>query len=443
MASVHIGRLMGPIGFSRLVAIKRLHVQFASDPEFVAMFVDEARLAARIRHPNVVSVVDVVAESGELFLVMDYVIGESLARLVRTAAGPVPIPIALAIMTEVLYGLAAAHDAKSEAGEPLAIVHRDVSPQNVIVGRDGVARVLDFGIAKAASRVQTTQDGKLKGKFAYMSPEQLRRQTVDRRTDIFAASIVLWEVLTGTRLFAADDHGAVVTSILEGEVALPSHTNPAVTPSLDEIVMKGLARRPEDRFQTAQEMAAALEKLGGFARPVEIGAWVERLAKDTLADRARLVGETEGESSSVAPVSGTMKLHDPRDPSTAHPETTDVSSTSSPVRRGRGWFLGAVVAALIVVGVGYAFVTVRNAGHASITSAAPPSNAPVVTASALETARAATADAEVAHPPAPTQPARQQPRHVAPQVTKPDCSTPFTIDAAGLKHFKPECVTPH
>src|SRR5262249_30807867 len=162
MATVHFGRLLGPVGFSRTVAIKRLHAHFAADPEFVSMFLDEARLAARIRHPNVVPTLDVVATAGELFLVMDYVPGETLSRLIAASNAQrrwIPLPIAAAMACGVLHGLHAAHEAKSERGAPLGIVHRDVSPQNLLVGTDGVPRVLDFGVAKAAGRLQTTRDG--------------------------------------------------------------------------------------------------------------------------------------------------------------------------------------------------------------------------------------------------------------------------------------------
>jgi serine/threonine protein kinase len=184
MATVHLGRLLGPVGFSRTVAIKRLHPQYAKDPDFVSMFLDEARVAARIQHPNVVPTLDVVSLEGELFLVMDYVAGESLGRLLRALRdrGPrVPPRIVGSIMTNVLYGLHAAHEARSERGEPLGLIHRDVSPQNVLVGLDGVARVLDFGVAKAAGRVQTTGDGQVKGKLSYMPPEQIAGGEIDRR----------------------------------------------------------------------------------------------------------------------------------------------------------------------------------------------------------------------------------------------------------------------
>ena len=217
MATVHYGRLVGPVGFSRLVAIKELHPHFAKDPEFASMLVDEARLAAHIRHPNVVPTLDVVVSAGALLLVMEYVAGASLAdlgRASRKAREPIPPSIAVAVVAGVLYGLHAAHEALNERSEPLSIVHRDVSPQNIVVGSDGVPRVLDFGVAKAASRLVTTRDGKVKGKLAYMSPEQLMNGEVDRRADVYAAAVVLWEALVGARHFEADSSGGVVAKVL-------------------------------------------------------------------------------------------------------------------------------------------------------------------------------------------------------------------------------------
>jgi DNA-binding LacI/PurR family transcriptional regulator len=296
MAAIHVGRLRGPVGFSRTVAIKRLHAQFAKDPEFVKMFLDEAHLAARIQHPNVVSPVDVVATNGELFLVMDYVQGESLSRLARAAhdAGRrIPLSIARSIVSGVLHGLHAAHEARSERGEKLGIVHRDVSPQNVLVGVDGVTRVLDFGIAKAVGRATTTREGQIKGKLAYMAPECFQGGEVNRRSDIYASAVVLWETLTGERLFKADTDSQTLARILSDEVAPPSRLASEVSPELDAVVLGGLNRDPSKRFDTAREMALALEATGPLATATEVGEWVDRTAHVELAGRARVVAGIE------------------------------------------------------------------------------------------------------------------------------------------------------
>jgi len=294
MASVHLGRLMGAVGFSRTVAIKRLHPHLARDEEFAMMFLDEARLAARIRHPNVVAVLDVVHDEGELLLVMDYVQGESLSRLARSVRpGSIPTRIAVTVMTGVLHGLHAAHEATTEQGEALHIVHRDVSPQNVIVGTDGVARVFDFGVAKAAHRVQTTQDGSVKGKIAYMAPEQLLSEEVDRRADIYAAAVVLWEALTGERLFEGENQGRVIRKILDEAVPVPSTVVPGLPKALDEAVMRGLERDVTKRWQTARDFAAALERCSPASSATEVGNWVESMGGTALGERAERVKDIE------------------------------------------------------------------------------------------------------------------------------------------------------
>ena len=290
MAVVHFGRLLGPVGFSRPVAIKRLHPQLAREPNVRAMFIDEARLASRIRHPNVVPTLDVVTDGGDLLLVMEYVHGESLQQLlraVRKGGERVPLRITLAVMTAVLHGLHAAHEATTETGQALNVVHRDVSPQNIMVGVDGVARVLDFGIARATVRLENTREGIVKGKLAYMAPEQLGGVIVDRRADVYAATVVLWEMLTGKRLFVREDGGAVlIEKLLRGTIEAPSTLAPGTPRLLDAIVLHGLARTPDQRFASAREMALALERLGELAPASEIGAWVETLAAPTLTERA-------------------------------------------------------------------------------------------------------------------------------------------------------------
>jgi serine/threonine-protein kinase len=301
MATVHYGRLLGPVGFSRTVAIKRLHAQFAKDPEFAAMFLDEARLAARIRHPNVVPTLDVVALDGELFLVMDYVQGESLGRLIRASAAKkeyIPVDIISSIVCGVLHGLHAAHEATNEGGDPLGIVHRDVSPQNVLVGADGVPRVLDFGVAKAAGRMQTTREGQLKGKLAYMSPEQLRAGTVDRRTDVYAAGVVLWETICLRHLFTGESEGAVVTKVLEEKIVPPSTAVAGLPSAIDGIVLKALNRDAAQRYESARAMALALEAAVPIASPTRINEWLQGLVGELLAERAKSVALVERDSGS-------------------------------------------------------------------------------------------------------------------------------------------------
>jgi serine/threonine protein kinase len=300
MATVHFGRLIGPVGFARTVAIKRLHPQFASDPEFVSMFLDEARLAARIRHPNVVPTLDVVALEGELFLVMEYIQGEPLGGLLkamRKKGEPMPPPYAAAIVAGALRGLHAAHEAVDERGQPLGIVHRDVSPQNILVGVDGVARVLDFGVAKATGRLQVTREGQLKGKMAYMAPEQIRSLGTDRRTDIYAAGAVLWEALAGHRVFQGENDVAVFSKVLEGKIELPSRAAANVPQAFDAIVMKAMAMSPHDRYETARDMARALEAAVPLVPVAEIGEWVESIGALHLSTRAQTISRIENDSS--------------------------------------------------------------------------------------------------------------------------------------------------
>lgn len=299
MATVHLGRLLGPVGFSKTVAIKRLHPHLARDPEFVSMFLDEARLAARIHHPNVVSTLDVVAIEGEVFLVLDYVQGESFSRLLKaTRARQLRVDprVVGSVVVNTLHGLHAAHEASDEHGHPLGIVHRDISPQNVIVGTDGVARVLDFGVAKAAGRLQSTRDGQLKGKLAYMAPEQVRGDPVDRRTDIYSAAVVLWEGLVGRRLVQGSNEGQVLAAVLAGGFPAPSALVSGLPPGIDQVVMRALDPSIERRFATAREMAIAVERALGVASPYEVGEWVQAVAQDALAMRAARVREMESTS---------------------------------------------------------------------------------------------------------------------------------------------------
>jgi len=398
MATVHVGRLLGPVGFARTVAIKRLHPQYARDPEFVSMFLDEARMCARIRHPNVVPTLDVVATQGELFLVMEYVQGESLAQLVRGAAkrGRVmPWKVAIAIVAGMLQGLHAAHEAKDERGFPLGLVHRDVSPHNVLVGVDGMARVVDFGIAKASGRLHTTREGAVKGKLGYMAPEQMAAENVTRQADLYAGAVVLWETLTGTRLFDADTEAVVLAKVLTGEVKPPSSVVPGIPPELDAIVMKGLSRKVSSRYETGREFATALEKLG--PSPLgEVGDWVEETAEETLGSRARLVTDIENGSGGLTPMpapESDRQTEVPEPPSTAQSGSirpTALSDaqieTALPVARPKPpkWIIVAIGAGLAASVLGAWAITAPSGAEPS-TAASATSPVPAATATATAT----------------------------------------------------------
>jgi eukaryotic-like serine/threonine-protein kinase len=290
-ATVHLGKAVDTRRRG-VVAIKKLHPHLASDPAFVAMMLDEARLLSRVRHDNVVATLEVVMDHGELYLVMEYVHSATLSSLLaaahRKGARP-PIPVASAIVLGALCGLHAAHEARGAAGEPLGVVHRDVSPQNLLVAESGAIKVVDFGIAKAEGRVLHTQDGSIKGKLGYMPPEQLFGEALDRRADVYAAGVLLWETLVGERLFAGQDGGPALVKSLVSMVAPPSDRRPDVSEALDRVVARALAHDRSMRFETAQVMAEALRDASPPATPAEVGAWVRSLAGDTLDERgARL-----------------------------------------------------------------------------------------------------------------------------------------------------------
>jgi serine/threonine protein kinase len=261
MATLFLGRRVGPRGFARHVAIKVVHAHLASDPGFVDMFLDEARLAARIQHPNVVHTEELGEEDGTYFLAMEYVHGCSLAqflmRLIQQNRGLAP-EVAVHIAMKVADGLHAAHEVKDDQGKPLAVVHRDVSPQNVLLAYDGQVKLIDFGVAKTAAKSRETTGTSLKGKIRYMAPEQAWGRAVDRRTDVYALAIVLWEALTHRRLFVADDDFAALERVRSPVVAAPSTHAQWIASGLDTAVLTALAVDPAARFQTAQAFRRAL-----------------------------------------------------------------------------------------------------------------------------------------------------------------------------------------
>jgi len=299
MATVHLGR---PISLPRVVAIKRLQADLARDPTFVRMFLDEVQLLSRIRHKNVVAPIEHFQHQGQFFMVMEYVEGLSLAQLFRAAKGPIDARLVSKIMSDVLIGLDAAHEAIDCSGQPLNLVHRDVSPHNILVGTDGATRIVDFGIAKAAWRAHVTHHGQLKGKPGYIAPEQLALASVDRRTDVYGAGIVLFELLTGTRLFP--DQKVRYTAIVPNErtMAAPSRFVPHLPRGLDDLVLSAVSVDPGRRFPDARTMADALMDAAPPARDFEVGAWVATLGRDELERRGEWIAELENARLTAASV---------------------------------------------------------------------------------------------------------------------------------------------
>lgn len=450
MATVHFGRLSGPVGFSRTVAIKRLHPHFAKDPEFVTMFLDEARLCGRIRHPNVVPTLDVVTLAGEIFLVMEYVAGEALSRLLKAAAArsePVDPRIAATIISSVLHGLHAAHQTKDEHGRDLGIVHRDVSPQNVLVGTDGVARVLDFGVAKAAGRMQTTREGQVKGKIAYMPPEQLSGQPVTRQVDVYAASVVMWEALTGRRLFDGETEAIVLARALEGAVLPPSTFNPRVGRELDALVLRGLSRDPQGRFGTAREMALAIEQTVGLASPSAVGEWVERCAGEELQRRAQTIANIEMASSSpsvgLAARDTITDVHSQVSSiSVSRPAISLPPAKPSPTLK----FVAIGLAALALVGGGLGVLAARGKNDVAIASERnalelEPKRTIAFDRPAVATAKATLELPEKSEKPAARPRPAPAPAPVVKKPAAPSCDPPYTIDpTTGRKKYRLECL---
>ena len=448
MASVYFGRMVASGGFARIVAIKRLHPQYATDANFVAAFLDEARLASRVRHPNVVPVLDVVSENNEVWLVMEYVHGEKLSSMLRLSARRserIPLPIVAALIVGTLHGLHAAHDATSESGEPLNLVHRDVSPQNVIVDKDGLARLVDFGVAKAVGRSQSTRSGEMKGKLAYMAYEQLVGGPVTRQTDVYAASVLLWELLTGVRLFSGDSDGEIYNKIMQHQIRSARAIIADVPPELDNVVTRGLAHGHDRRYATAAEMADAVEAVVRPATPSEVAAWFRRLAGELLEQRSKQLAEIErGATPAPSAVTATRASPDPLDVpiQVEHAASTQFSSISAmqaaagKERRGmaRRVWVAAAALVLVLLGVWAAFGTNKGRPTASAPPAVSEALPPPPNAMSAEPPIAPSAP-----PPVDTAPSARAVKDRRPTPVKP---APCKVKGPdGIVHIRPECLT--
>jgi len=460
MASVHLGRIHGAKGFSRVVAIKRILPEYAGKPDFVQMFVNEARLAARVRHPSVVATLDAFEHDGELLLVMEFVNGLSLAKLVMLAQDRgqrVPLRVAAAIVAGSLRGLHAAHEARDETGRSLTIVHRDFSPQNVLVARDGLARVLDFGVAKAVDQARPlTMFGEFKGKLTYAAPEQVRFHDVSRATDIYAAGIVLWELATGRRRYGSLSHSAILKCLLEETVPLASSVAPEVPPALDRIVEQATQREPQARYRSAAEMARDIEEHLSAATAPEVAAWVSQVASREIARIDALVASVEtGATEPGADVASGMGTLD------ADPTELDSMSHAAPIpagrprRRGGRWIplAGASLGATTVLALAGLFATLRSPrlddaapsarrGEETLSRAATaprhakaaPAEAPAFAAAGSGAHKTTSAGGAGSTASAPPGAATLEPPRPA-----NDCSPPYFFDPSGIKHVKPGC----
>ena len=356
MATVFLARLTGVGGFQRMYAIKRLHPHLQSEKEFVEMFLDEARLAAGIHHPNVVPILEVGASQNAYYLAMEYIEGETLARLLARAASKkerLPVPQVIRMALDTLSGLHAAHELKDESGALAGVVHRDVSPQNVLVGADGVSRITDFGVARAATRLTATRVGQLKGKIAYMAPEQARgEEDLDRRADVFAAGIVFWEALAHRRLFKAQNEAGTLSRVLHEPMPDLREVAPHISRGVADVVMHALQRDREKRIATCAEFADRLESAamasGELGSPRDVKNYLDSiLGEDIRSQREAVRQWTALADSQVGPV---PQLTPTGGQSAPGVETRGLGELTGPASRKRIWGVLAFVAVLAAAG---------------------------------------------------------------------------------------------
>lgn len=399
MATVFLARLTGVGGFQRMYAIKRLHPHLQNEKEFVEMFLDEARLAAGIHHPNVVPILEVGASQNAYYLAMEYIEGETLARLLARAASKkerLPVPQVIRMAMDTLSGLHAAHELKDESGALAGVVHRDVSPQNVLVGADGVSRITDFGVARAATRLTATRVGQLKGKIAYMAPEQARgEEDLDRRADVFAAGIVFWEALAHRRLFKASNEAGTLSRVLHEKMPDLREVAPHVSRGVAEVVMQALERDREKRIPTCAEFVDRLESAasasGELGSPRDVKNYMDSILGDDIRSQREAVRQwTALADSQVGPV--TQMMTPTGGQSAPGVETNGMAELTGAAHPKKNWGLLALVAVLAVAG----FFGYRMLQDNSSRQSSPPRTIDVDAASAP-----APAPAPSPEPPAP------------------------------------------
>ncbi|MFK7986447.1 MAG: serine/threonine protein kinase [Sandaracinaceae bacterium] len=403
MATVYLARADGPAGFEKLVALKRIHPHLAKERAYVEMFLDEARIASRITHANVCSVFDFGEVEGEYFIAMEYLVGEPLSQVLRRLhkqremiRRPQYMLLVARVMSEACEGLHAAHELRDPRGEPLGVVHRDVSPQNLFVTFDGTCRVVDFGIARARDKIHQTATGELKGKFSYMSPEQIREgREVDRRTDVWALGVMIWEMLTFQRLFRRSSQSKTMYAVLEGEVKPPSAVRNGIPEALDTIVLKALSRDPAERYPTAralgQDLAAFLASAGEAFGAAEVAEWMGELFEGGEARSRQLMDVARMPRDPVPALPPAPATPDDLSPVSSVRTVTpgNTGAAKLPMRRGGLW------ATLVALGLGAA-----GAGLyvATAEPSTPPGDAQARETVGSESAQPETPETETAQP---------------------------------------------
>src|SRR3984885_6468686 len=291
MAEVFKAKSYGVEGFEKIIAIKRILPTMGEDRDFIKMFIDEAKIAGQLAHANICQIFELGRIDGSHFIAMEYIWGKDLLQIqnrLRKLKMPMPVPMACFVIAKVLEGLDYAHRKRDPLGQPLEIVHRDCSPQNVLVSYEGEVKVIDFGIAKATSRNSRTMAGVLKGKFGYMSPEQVRGLPLDRRSDIFSVGICLYELLTAERLFVGESDFSTLEKVRNVEILPPSTYNRRIPEELERICLKALAKDVEDRYQNAidlhDDLQAFMYTAGEFYSRKDLGGWMKRVYDDEIEE---------------------------------------------------------------------------------------------------------------------------------------------------------------
>jgi serine/threonine protein kinase len=451
-ADVYLAFADGPAGFRKLVVLKILRKKLTGDDDFRAMFLSEARLSARLHHPNIVQTNEVLDADGTPVIVMEYLEGQPLSQvIVRGRDAGFTQAMQLRVLIDALHGLHAAHELADFDGTPLGVVHRDVSPQNIFVTLEGQAKVLDFGIAKIERSIVETEVGTIKGKLRYMAAEQIAGEKLSRRADIYAAGVVLWEALAGERMWKGCSEADIRARVLRGDLSMPETVRADVPPVLARICRRALSLSPADRHATALEFAddleAALPELGKPASQREIGATIARLFEDV---RALTKGALERVSKTDLAI---LPPHEV-------PEKTSVPDRRGlRAVRGRVLFAAGGVATLVLGAAFFVAWRNRDSLRPKAPDVAPAARKMVANTAETSVARPADLPQTVPEPTAEGGVRRTNPRNSVPgrlwpkRAQRPaasaesgtgaagrDCDHPFFFDANGIKKFRPECM---